>query len=206
MDELPASLFLVLLLRFQLIVVHDVFVHGSHHDHGNHARQEQHDHQRVDYRKPVDLVVIHEKIGIPAWCPFDFTGLEVWHGSERVDFLDGMKQLRMRAHTMKVTSYVKTTSLSASTSCGEWLPGMILELGLQVLNEGFLSLHSLYSWAMLLKRSKRKQEWIIKKVEDMLKSSPDQWTLGKPPRMPRTSAHYWGERKWSLTEVMHDIH
>lgn len=46
--QLPASLLLSLLSSLKLIVLGDVTMKGAHHDHGNHARQEEHDHQAID--------------------------------------------------------------------------------------------------------------------------------------------------------------
>ena len=69
--QLPAGLLLGLLGRLQLVVLGDVAVQRAHHDHGHHAAQEQHDHQRVDDAEPVDLVVRHQQVRVPPRRPPD---------------------------------------------------------------------------------------------------------------------------------------
>jgi hypothetical protein len=79
--QLPASFLLCFFGCFQLIVLGDVPVQGTHHDHGHHSRQEQHDHERVDDRKPMDLVIRHQEVRVPPRCPADVAQLRVWVSS-----------------------------------------------------------------------------------------------------------------------------
>ncbi len=54
----------------------DVAVQRAHHDHGDHAGQEEDDHEGVDDAEPVDLVVRHEQVGVPARGPADVALLQ----------------------------------------------------------------------------------------------------------------------------------
>lgn len=71
---------LSLVLGLELVVLGDVAVEGAHHDHGHHAREEEHDHERVDDGEPVDLVVGHQQVCVPAGCPLDVADLQPGRG------------------------------------------------------------------------------------------------------------------------------
>mmetsp|Transcript_17586 Transcript_17586/g.51086 ORF Transcript_17586/g.51086 Transcript_17586/m.51086 type:complete len:325 (+) Transcript_17586:762-1736(+) len=74
-DQLPPRLLLRLLGHVQLVVALQVLVQRAHHDHGYHAAQEEHNHQRVDDGEPVDLLVAHEQVSVPAAGPLDVRSL-----------------------------------------------------------------------------------------------------------------------------------
>ncbi len=67
--QLPAGLLLSLFSGLELVVLGDVTVQGAHHDHGDHAAQEEDDHEGVDDGKPVDLVVCHYQVRVPPRRP-----------------------------------------------------------------------------------------------------------------------------------------
>ena len=69
--QLPASLLLGLLSGLEVIILGDVTTQSAHHDHGHHAGEEEHNHEGVDDGEPVDLVVGHQEIGVPARGPLD---------------------------------------------------------------------------------------------------------------------------------------
>jgi hypothetical protein len=75
MNKLPACLFLGLFLGIKLVVVGNVLVEGAHHDHGNHAGEEKHNHEGVNDGEPVDLVVVHQQVCVPPGGPLYFTQL-----------------------------------------------------------------------------------------------------------------------------------
>jgi len=75
--QLPAGLLLCVLPRLKLVVLCDVPVQRAHDDHGHHASQEQHDHDAVDDGEPMDLVVNHQQVGVPAGGPADVASLRV---------------------------------------------------------------------------------------------------------------------------------
>ena len=52
-----------------LVVTVEVATQRAHHDHRDDAREQQHDGQRVDDREPVDLVVAHVQVKVPARRP-----------------------------------------------------------------------------------------------------------------------------------------
>eukprot|EP00964_Phaeocystis_antarctica_P129378 scaffold93227_cov63-Phaeocystis_antarctica.AAC.1 len=52
-----------------LVVTVEVATQRAHHDHRDDAREQQHDGERVDDREPVDLVVAHVQVEVPARRP-----------------------------------------------------------------------------------------------------------------------------------------
>mmetsp|Transcript_39512 Transcript_39512/g.88412 ORF Transcript_39512/g.88412 Transcript_39512/m.88412 type:complete len:356 (+) Transcript_39512:586-1653(+) len=72
MNELPPALLLRLLQGLHLVIRGDVLAQGAEHDHGHDARQEEHDHERVDDGEVVDLVVgVALEVHVPAVGPRD---------------------------------------------------------------------------------------------------------------------------------------
>ena len=58
-----------LLKWFDWCLLGNVPPQGSNNDHGKNSGQKEHDDDRIDNRKPMDLNVAHSQIGIPSWCP-----------------------------------------------------------------------------------------------------------------------------------------
>jgi len=75
MHELPARLLLDIIRRVAGIVPVKVAVERAHHNHRHHAREEEDDHQRVDDRKPVDLLIAHQQVRVPPRRPLDLARL-----------------------------------------------------------------------------------------------------------------------------------
>mmetsp|Transcript_5757 Transcript_5757/g.13122 ORF Transcript_5757/g.13122 Transcript_5757/m.13122 type:complete len:320 (-) Transcript_5757:20-979(-) len=71
MHKLPASLLRGLLCTGKLVVLGDVAVQRPQEDHRHHARQEEHDHQRIQDGEPVDLPSGHLEVVVPTGCPPD---------------------------------------------------------------------------------------------------------------------------------------
>lgn len=69
--ELPARLLEQLLLLLHRVVLRQVPPQRPHHNHRDDARQQQHYHERVQDGEPVDLVVAHVEVEIPAARPRD---------------------------------------------------------------------------------------------------------------------------------------
>lgn len=77
--QLPPSFLLRLLCSLQLVVLGDVTVQRAQHDHGHHAREEEHNHERIDDGKPVDGgAQLHGQIHVPALSP---GGVAFLHGN-----------------------------------------------------------------------------------------------------------------------------
>lgn len=57
--QLPPRLLLRLLGGLKFVVLRNVPAKGTHHNHSNHAGEKQHDHERIDYGEPVNLIVHH---------------------------------------------------------------------------------------------------------------------------------------------------
>lgn len=70
-DEFPTGFFLSILLVFHFSVAANIGVEGAHHNHGNHTGQEENNHEGVDDREPMDLIVGHQKVDVPARSPLD---------------------------------------------------------------------------------------------------------------------------------------
>lgn len=51
-------------------------VQGAHEDHGQHAGQEEDDHEGVEDREPVDLCILHLEVRVPTQGPTHVRGLE----------------------------------------------------------------------------------------------------------------------------------
>ena len=68
MHELPAALFLGLLQGGRIVVLRDLLAQRAQQDHGDHDRQEEHDHEGVADGEPVHLLVrsVRRQISIPA--------------------------------------------------------------------------------------------------------------------------------------------
>mmetsp|Transcript_27966 Transcript_27966/g.65311 ORF Transcript_27966/g.65311 Transcript_27966/m.65311 type:complete len:466 (-) Transcript_27966:756-2153(-) len=71
MHQLPARLLLHLLRSVDRVVPVKISMQRPHHDHRHHARQEEDDHERIDDREPVDLIVAHVQVEVPSRRPFD---------------------------------------------------------------------------------------------------------------------------------------
>jgi len=56
-DELPAEVFLHVFAAVHLVVASDVLVKCPQHDHSDHPREKQDDHQRVENTEPLDIGV-----------------------------------------------------------------------------------------------------------------------------------------------------
>ena len=100
-DELPACLLLLrLLVLVDLVVDHQIAMQSAHHDHGDHARQEQNDHDGVHDGEPVDLRIRHLEVHVPARRPLDGRCLPVH--IVRVDDVHGgqVGVDRQRGHTV----------------------------------------------------------------------------------------------------------
>mmetsp|Transcript_98976 Transcript_98976/g.280342 ORF Transcript_98976/g.280342 Transcript_98976/m.280342 type:complete len:350 (+) Transcript_98976:861-1910(+) len=69
--ELPARLLRGLLRAGELVVLRDVAVQRPEQDHGHHAGEEDHDHERVQDGEPVDLTAGHLQVVVPARRPSD---------------------------------------------------------------------------------------------------------------------------------------
>ncbi len=54
-----------------MIVPPEVGPQGAHHDHSDHTRKEQHNHERVDDGEPMDLSIGILQVHIPSGCPSD---------------------------------------------------------------------------------------------------------------------------------------
>ena len=87
-----------------------------------------------------------------------------------------MKRKRSgKQSTLKVISYVNTTSLPMSTSCGTVLPWIrFLVSLLHVVIWGFFSSHSLYSWLMLFIKA---TQWTIMKLVSQSLDNQHKMTL-----------------------------
>jgi hypothetical protein len=72
----PEEPHLCFILRLELVVLGDIPVQGAHHDHGHHARQEEHNHEGVDDAEPVDLIIGHQEVSVPAGSPLDVADLQ----------------------------------------------------------------------------------------------------------------------------------
>ena len=73
MDQLPAELFLSIFSAVNLVISGDVFVEGSQEDHGDHAGQEEDDHEAVEDGEPLDVGVGHAvQDVVPSTGPFNF--------------------------------------------------------------------------------------------------------------------------------------
>mmetsp|Transcript_30367 Transcript_30367/g.91946 ORF Transcript_30367/g.91946 Transcript_30367/m.91946 type:complete len:473 (+) Transcript_30367:321-1739(+) len=67
--QLPPGLLGRLLRGRKLVVLCDVSVQRAQQDHRHHGRQEEHDHQGVQNRKPMDLPACHLQVIVPSGNP-----------------------------------------------------------------------------------------------------------------------------------------
>lgn len=74
MNQLPSCIVLLIILHLFLAAVEssNVLVEGLHKDDSHHAGQENHHHQRVDDRVPVDALVRLDKVSVPTGVPGHF--------------------------------------------------------------------------------------------------------------------------------------
>jgi len=85
-------------LVLHLAITSNIGVKGAHHDHSNHTRQEEDNHEGVDDREPVDLVVGHEKVDVPTRSPLNILGLPLDGVSpNNVERLVGLDRLGLGA-------------------------------------------------------------------------------------------------------------
>mmetsp|Transcript_17587 Transcript_17587/g.51091 ORF Transcript_17587/g.51091 Transcript_17587/m.51091 type:complete len:496 (+) Transcript_17587:327-1814(+) len=73
--QLPPGLLRRVFLGLGVVVPAQVAAERARHDHGHHATQEEHDHQAVHHGEPVDLLVAHEQVSVPAAGPLDVRSL-----------------------------------------------------------------------------------------------------------------------------------
>mmetsp|Transcript_34090 Transcript_34090/g.79203 ORF Transcript_34090/g.79203 Transcript_34090/m.79203 type:complete len:312 (+) Transcript_34090:1141-2076(+) len=99
MHKLPPRLLSCLFCRGQLVVLGDVAVECPEKDHRHHARQEEHDHQGVQDREPVDVAPGHLQVGVPPRCPAVGTvsPLHVVREDDLADVVDGSARRRVLA-------------------------------------------------------------------------------------------------------------
>lgn len=98
MHQLPTVLLLTVLASVDLVVSSNVLVQCAEHDHGDHGREEEHDHQRVEDAEPLDIGVRHRvKDVIPTGRPADVVVFREGDGVSVGD-VQGLGQSGMDRH------------------------------------------------------------------------------------------------------------
>lgn len=79
-NQFPFGRFPRIFTTVHVIVLSHIFVKYPEHDSSNDARQEQHNHQRIQNAEPLDICVWHRfQNVVPSWRPFDVIVLNEFH-------------------------------------------------------------------------------------------------------------------------------